>query len=259
MNLGELYTYIKFIVNQDQLGDMPAPGDLNTILKNGNIKLFTNEWNPLLKIHNEKGYPLSDLIENTSSLRRFVVSADGVLTNGEYTIPADYQHYLAVRVQTSGVFRDCEIVADKKFNKFREDVFRVPPTEKPYGNISAGKLKALPWGSPVEFKYLRLPADPIFDCAYTEAFELVYMPPASRLVAAGALNNLVAQDGTILAYGVNHYLSTTTYPYTSKSVELDWDITEHDKVAEILISMIGYRNRELQMVQLKLAEGQQGK
>ena len=149
--------------------------------------------------------------------------------------------------------------------EIRDDVFSISPIEKPFGNISEGEMLVIPINPPllegnnVEFKYLRLPVDPFFDCCYTSGMDLVYMPPKSRIVPVGMINILRSVEGVTLATGVNHYLDGTTYPYTSKSVELDWDTTEHDKYANILISMISYRNRELQMVQLKMAEGQKNK
>ena len=256
MTLGELYTYVKFIVNQDQLGDMPSPSDLNVILKNGNIKLFSDEWLPVMSLHNEKGYPLSDLIDNTSSLRRFVKTINVAQTiAGPYTLPTDYNHYLSISFVINNVWRDCDVLSDRKYNKKREDVFIVPPTEKPYSNISEGKLHIIPLiPHKINLKYVRLPLQPVFDCCYTSGLDMVYMPVGSRIVASGGVNDLVASDGTVMETDVQHYVPVLKLPYTSQSIELDWDETEHDKFAEILISMISYRNRELQMAQLKLAE-----
>lgn len=257
MNLGQIYDLTKFKVNQDQLGDMPRPSDFNVLLVSASLKLYTDEYQFLLRLHNEKGFPLSDLIEQSDTLRRFIRTQTGQgLTNGYVTLANDFKYPVSAEVNLSSVgpsggLRHCDILGDKKFSMRKSNVFAEPAESRPFGNIAESRFYVVPDDADfVNYKYLRLVVDPVFDCCFTSGLDLVYMPVGSQLVQNGGQVDLQDDGGTLIEADVTHYLESTTIPYTSNSVELDWDTTEHNKIVDLLVTAIATRNREMNIVQM---------
>lgn len=244
MNLGEIRQFCNYLVNKDQLGNPATPEQFQTLLRSANLTHYDLEWQKLLRIHDQKGTPIIELVYDSSPLMVFAEEKTSSVYEFMF-LPGDYKYYLALKVQYSDTqaLLDCDIMPIIKANQKAGNTLRGPDESDPFAYVKDSKMWILPKYNGINtifcvLDYLRLPVEPVFDYCIDLKGNEIYMPPGYSI---NTYAQLIDSDGNV----VNNYVvhpTVTTLPYDSRSVELDWAVDQHINIAHQVIAFMSVKD-----------------
>ena len=257
MTLYSIVELVNFISGKFFSGQTLTPDRVNIILPDIQDTLYGDEINVILQA--SASVELQNKLLSTSILKPFKTTKSLTVSSvGQATLPSDYVRYLSAGVnyvdntkkpQTIAPikpYRAIEFVSEETFIKLQGSVFSRPEI-KPFAKVMGGYLFIVPFDvTTVNLDYLRRPLLPYFDWCQDAANpnRIIYMPTGSFLSDAGNgtaqlnFNDPISMVGVILA--TNIFLNPSlSYPYTSKTVELEWDEDSHYKFVSRLLSFVG--------------------
>lgn len=256
MNLGEQYDYVNFVLNRDQLGSPTSPDQFNMLINRFSMLLYNEEYQILIKAAKEGDRNFIELYYESGPLRRFENTiADAGIT--EFTdMPENFKRLLSAKLDLNNAIRPVLILGPKAFDSVLTNIMSESLDESPIGRIYPTKIRVLPTGGDLTTAYLRKAVDPVFDYCMDDGDNVVYMPVGSEIVDVAGTWTLKDSGGTTIIAPVTHskVFIVGDLPYTSTSVELDWDDEFKEKIIEDVIGAASMRAKELQMVQLSDAE-----
>jgi len=258
MNLGELKEFIEAISNKDQAGNSFTPEQFNLILKQENLDLFNIECEKLKQLAQAKGQPFYKTYYNANNLNEFEVISTENIVGGKLLISTlnDYAYPITgIAMGYNGGDRKVDFDDDNEVSRRRTNLLTKPPYWYPMGVRKGGTLYFYPNDiALLEFTYLKFPAEPNYDyCIRNSNYQKVYMPVGSNITAVGPIYNLYSSVGVLLAGNVLH-LTATVYPYTSTSIELEWAVNMHIKIAGLILSKMAVNLRDQELQQYSLIE-----
>ena len=278
MILGEILKYCNYVMNRDQLGDPVDPEEFNVLLSVVNIEKFNLDWKELVQLmnaSNEAGKTgdndMDHLLYEMTSLHRFLTSIEVSSPYFAVSLPADYRRLWRVQVRYKNslfhdddMWRKAEIISNpNELNSSSQDFLSKVSREHPIAYIMYDPdffahegygIYGIPYNDVQSYKawYLRNPKDAYYDYCVTETDLFLYMPPGSQVKTD---NKLYDSDDNVLEENVS--VPHGSLPYTSKSVELDWDIDEHVEFANLIIEKMSVYNREEKITQFSQLKKQE--
>jgi len=240
MNLGELYSYIEYVTNKDKLGEPLSPENYQTLLKVADTQYYKSEFGKILLALDKSGDAILKLFNN-SPLYRFLAQATLTVTGGKASLPTDLGYTINGTVLLGGSWKFAEFLsvedADmRKYNILSPDLALKPIfTQAPTGyNFIPSSITS------ASVNYLKKVVSPYFDYCIGSDDNVYYMPVGSSITAAG---DLIDSSSNVIVSGVTHP-DNPTLPYTSKSVEFDWDEVDQVKLADMIIEMASIRAKD---------------
>lgn len=249
MNLGELRNYINFVINKDQLGEPQSPESYNTLLPVVSIEKYNQEYDKWVKT------------KESDPLKRFIKKFESNMENGELSLPSDYKYFISLLLEDDGVSKVVNMVSDidQRFN-----LLDPSPVELPIGAELPQTIEVYPATSgKTQLRYFRTPVEPYYDFCMDSEDNEIYMPINSFIydhafieeddpgpALTDSVMNLYTNIGEVLATNV----TKTGGFYRSKSVELDWSVTDHLAIAEMIIAKVSRKNKELNDYQVATME-----
>lgn len=273
MTLGEILKYCNYVMNRDQLGDPVDPEEFNVLLSVVNIEKFNLDWKKLVQVmnaSNEAGKTgdndMDHLLYEMTSLHRFLVFNEYGIYKFAAPLPADYRRVWRVQVlyEDEDLWRKAEIISNpNELNSSSQDFLSKVSREHPIAYIMYDPdyfayegygIYGIPQDDCDRLRvwHLRNPKDAYYDYCVTETDLFLYMPPGSQVKTDNKLydsGNNVLEENVSVPHG--------SLPYTSKSVELDWDIDEHVEFANLIIEKMSVYNREEKMTQFSQLKKQE--
>ena len=226
MTLASLLELTNFICGRYPNGQSITPSRLNVLLPQVSAEYFFDR----LKADDSAALqPFGKTMGDDSMPLTF--------SHGFGSLPADYYaggtgYYMhgthPVRVN---------FVGDRTFEYLLTHPTEYPDVEHPVGNIQSNRVRMKPNEvNHVRFTYYTKPSDPVFDyCTDRDnPSRMVYMPEGSYMDTVGTLRSA---DGAILSLNVESH--TGTYPYYSKTVELQWPEASQWKILYMLLIKVG--------------------
>jgi hypothetical protein len=266
MDLGKLFDQINYILNRDQLGSPASPDAFNMLLKFHNREFYDNSYKELVKMLMEQGRAVMDAyFQSTSPLKRFYKQKDYNFTTPAapvlVPVPTDYARVLTLSVFSKDNWREVDLIGELEFTNRTQNIFIKDPEEFPFGMEYYDHVFDLDLGAvtrtvfkviPLRLRKYRLAylfnvIEPYFDYCVDEQDNIVYMPPTSIIMAKQGPTvdaSLIMPDGTHLADHVTKREGATAYPYTSQSIELDWNEEHKDYFLDAIIRDASLRARE---------------
>ena len=248
MNLEQLYKYINFITNKEQIGDPATPDSFNLLLEYYNSELYNELYNDFVQaITSDEPQRVADILTDGHPLKYFEKHSEYYYKDKampEIPKPKDYGHYISLAVYLGGKFRNVEILNTIRYVNRIRNVLAKPIYEYPIGMELPDGIQITPNNlNKFELYYFRKVETPYFDYCIDQGDNVIYMPPGSSLVNTGDTVNLINESGTVLTANVI-LPKNSTYPYKSKSKELDWNEPGKKMVTDKIISAILTRSRE---------------
>lgn len=240
MRLDTLRDYVNHVINKEQLGEPQSPKSYNTLLKVVNIEKFVDEYKEWLKTKDP----------NSPVIRFKKMKGDTQIVNGVLALPEDYRYFISL-LEDNEVYKVVNIVSDEKLNDYRFGMLE--NTETPVGAIYPTEIKVYPKGTHnAELTYFRVPAEPYYDFCIDENDNEIYLPVGSQIRLVNNVLNVYSAQNVLLYQNVTK--EGITAPYTSLSVELDWDETEHLGIANLILKYLGLNIRDQYVHQVSTME-----
>ena len=257
MTLGVIYDLINYIVGKEWVGGTFTIPQLNNLLPMAQYDLLNAE---LEKVDAGELTPISGAVVGKSPLRPFYKSADlSIDIYGFATLPTDYLRWAGI---TTSDLRAIEVVSHQMFAERQSNVLRRADIN-PFGVFANNEFCVVPYDlAPAVFTsslptikmwYLRTPATPYYDyCQDSTTLEQIYMPVGSYITLVQAKNVLYDVNGNVLNADVTKS-NMTVLPYTSKSIELEWDANMHVDIIRRVLDKVGVNLQEPAITNYALA------
>jgi len=242
MTLGELYSYIDYLTNKDQFGKQLSLENYKVLLTIVNSQYFRDEFQKIIPALTVNGDEEMLKIFNNSPLYRFLNSADLTLTAGLGTLPTTLGSTLngTALIGTSWKFArfvSIEEADRRKYNILTPDLSEKPIfTQTPTGYQFTPKTIVS-----AKVNYLREVVNPYFDYCIDSDDKIIYMPVGSLITLTGVLQDAA---GNTLATDVTH-INSPTLPYTSVSLEFDWDEVDKVVLSNKIIELVMMRSGQV--------------
>jgi hypothetical protein len=198
MNLGELYDFLRYVSNKEQMGDSISPSAYNTMLKAANLDLFKRMYD--IPERYQVGMPISKisfeltqkLIDSTSTFKE----TKEILTDssGKAPYPSDYIHMTAVLSKRYERSSDCEFVVYSgsteglKENQIADRIsnsITIPTRRDACYVLNSDNIQFYPEEKGMyTIRYIRLPKTPEFGYDIIDD-EIVYNPATSTEIEWG--------------------------------------------------------------------------
>lgn len=165
---------------------------------------------------------------------------------GRALYPSDYYYvtgiiYLHYKSAGDIQNRQVNICTDAEFNAAISSFIIKPTLKDPVCNFQSAFIRFRPITlQRVNFSYLRFPAVPYLDVCFGPNLEEYYMPAGSYIDAG---SNLISASGVLIASGVSH-TTATVFPYTSLTVESEWNDINKIDIAALIIDKFAINLRE---------------
>lgn len=240
MNLGELYSYVDYIANKDQLGEPLGPENYRLLLSVVNSQYYKTEFGKILLALDKPGDAILKVFNN-SPLYRFLSEGTLVVASGVAPLPTDLGYTIDGTALLDGGWKFARFLSVEAADKLKYTILTAARAKKVVFTQTPSGYNFIP-NTIVSAKvnYLRQAIAPVFDYCMGPADNIYYMPVGSSITAAG---DLVDSSATLIVAGVTHS-GSPTLPYTSLSVEFDWDEVDRVKLADMIIEMATIRSRE---------------
>lgn len=235
MTLQDIIDYVNFIIRKSQAGETMTPEQFNTLIKGFNLQVFRSELDTVEVMAKEQRRDLYRVLQTYTPLLRYVKTSQVNTSGGVATKPADYVHWVSVMVRYNGRMRLVEVISHEEMGNRRSSMIDSPLSIKPALVITGASVYVFPkdvgaiTDGGLEFTYLRMPAQPVYDyCFHQSTGKYYYMPVGSFIKTVGGVNNLYYfNTPTPAVLDVMHPGKQSGLDYTSKTVELDWDERYH--------------------------------
>ena len=264
MTLGEIRKLLFALLNKDQSGNSFTPESYNLEIQSKNLDLFNVEYEKLKQLAQAKGNPIYNEFANSSSLRilkRQVTKAlnpVGVLLKSDL---ADFGYMLTGTVgggvtKPASVFKRIDFVDNAEGNKRRVNAFEKPIDQFPIGIEFYNKYNLYPNDiAKVNIDYIKIPSTPYYDyCIRDDNDREEYMPVGSIIKADNKLYD--ENDNVLLSSQTVTHVGTILKPYTSLSVEFEWESFMHIKLISMILTDMGVTIRDAEILKYGMAEEQ---
>jgi len=255
MTLKEILEFVNFVANKEQMGQSLTPENYNSLLAGFNTKVFQDELSQVEIIAKAQGVPMYRALYGASSLRPFRTKA--TLTtdaNGIASLPADYVHYTGLLAVYNGAQRDIDVISEEEMINRRSSLMETSLALKPACTLYGSEFQFFPKNlghtpnGTVELKYLRFPLKPYFDhCVSNETGLMVAIPANAYISDNGGTTtqNLYDDNADLLATDVTN--PGNVLPYTSATVELEWEERVHWVFVGLLLNAMGVNLKDEQI------------
>lgn len=250
MNLFEIFEYVNYIANKEQLGDPPTPERYTLLLKDVNLEVYSSLLENFIKtLADPQNWDYSEL-PDSNPLKRFAKTNVIMLPTdsaGQMAKPKDYGRYISFLADTGdGRFKRVRVYDAKAFDKQIDNVLAPPLNENPIVKETGENFLFVPNNiRKISISYLRVPEEPYFDYCFDETGELVYMPEGTQVVKSGENYSLTDTNLKLILSNVMPKKYSLNFPYESQSKELDWDGKDIPLITESIINKVLMRSREL--------------
>jgi len=283
MTVQNIYDLVNYVVGKELIGNAFTVPQFNLLLPFVQDEIKSEQFDNLLKLkENQKA--LSDYI-STCMIRPFVTGKNITVsqTTGIGVIPTDFERFISCFATYKGNIRYVDMVSDEVFNKRRGSV-NYRPDVHPFGKFENDQIYFIPYdlgqnpnADPLadssigvqqlnlRLIYLRKTTTPFLDfCQDATSFESIFIQVGSTIVDAGdGTGNMTWDDpvnGISWLVRSNIYLDPAkVYPYTSLSVELEFEEWTHIKFVSRLLSKVGLNLGEDRIVQAMESLKKEGK
>lgn len=242
MTLSALLDKVNFYAGKDKRGKTFKITEFNSLLPTVQDTLYSKELDDLTKGDIMK-IPESRL--SSTPLRPFKATDNKTVSDGDYQLPEDYVRWISV----SAGYREVNIVTENDFNRIRTSVFRRTYT-MPIGYFIATDIQVVPANiGQVQLQYFRKPAVPFYDyCQDSATLNEVFMPAGSVLKKNDAMVTcLYDSSNNVLQTAVEK--TGVTLPYTSLTVELEWEAIYLDNFLLAMLALVGINIDKAELVQ----------
>jgi len=254
-NLGDLYDYVAFILNQEELGEVVNVKNINTLLFDATQRFYQEEYTKILAALQIDGTPIGTKVFYDSALSVFLKQADISTT---LTIPSDLFATIGGNAIIGGVPQPMDFLNEESFSKRAYNVLGPSLKRHPIFKELNGLYVVIPSSiTEIKVDYLKEQVIPVFDYCQDNSGnsdDIYYMPVGYEIRNDSGTYNLYANStdatGDYVQGNVVHYPTPSSYPYVSQSVELEYKNVDKIRIAEIIISMAAERSRELNLTQL---------
>ena len=255
MTIASFISYVLDLARKDGKGNVVSPQAIVNWLTYVMLDDFNALLTQALTLAEQKQVALANVIFDIKDLRQFVATKELTLGTNvnygatvrtqEWVLPADFKYELGA---TAGMV-NLELLSATLLPKYRASVLNSNPEESPKGFVGAGVLSTIPNDTTdVVLVYLRTPAKPYYDfCMDANDLE-IFMPEGSVIHNDDALNPCL-YDSTGALMVSNVIKAGVTLPYTSLTVDLDWDETNHVRFANDVASKLGINLKNSILVQ----------
>lgn len=245
MTLKEIFDYIYFISNKEQVGNAFNIDKFNIVLKAVDLQFFKKKYG--LPENYQVGQPLSNIsyevtnqiTDDLSHLK--VIMGDNVTpklivnTDGYATLPDNYIHCSYLLYTENDESNTILVCTDAEWSNIVSSTLKKPSKENPICNFTGGKIRFRPKNiGYVDFAYLRLPLPAHYDYYISANLEHIYLPPNTTHTL------LPNEEGSA---------GQTTGTVTSLSRELEWGNDLHLDICNFILSLIGINLRESDLAQ----------
>ena len=242
-NLGDIYNYISFVLNQEELGEVVNAKNINVLLYAATQEFYRVEYEKIIQALQIDGTPIGTKVFYDSPLALFVKKGE---LPPPFNIPADKFATIGGVAGTQPL----EFLNEESFSKRVYNILGMSVKRHPVFKESEGKYVVVPSSiNAITVYYLRKQMIPNFDYCQDNSGnsdDIYYMPVGSEIRNDGNLyaNNT---DTTPIQSNVIHFPAPASFPYVSESVELEYNDVDKKRIADMIISMAAKRSRELNL------------
>jgi len=254
-NLGDLYDYVAFVLNQEELGEVVNAKNINVLLYAATQQFYRTEYEKVIKGLQIEGTPIGTKVFYDSPLAFFVKQAD--LTSGTFTIPTDLFATIGGTAVVNGLHQPLEFLNEESFNRRRYNVMGQSLKRHPIFKELGANYVVVPSSiTEIVVDYLAEQNIPVFDYCQDNSGnsdDIYYMPVGYEIRNDSGTLNLYANstDATPVQTDVVHFPTPPSYPYVSQSVELQYKGVDKTRIADMIVSMAAERSRELNLTQIE--------
>jgi hypothetical protein len=229
MNLQDLFDIINYIIDKEQAGNALSTTEYNFNLPNIQWDLVNSELDKLVK---DALTPISGVMINGSILNPFKKTAQLLPVDGSATLPDDYVRFMSFgqfgyndpikQVTVGQQYREITPVSSDGYVRVQNNVYARPDIH-PVVKILGTTIYVIPYDIPlVNLDYIRTPLTPYYDYCQDSIGNAVYMPVGS-VIHLNDSNTPTLYDSLGNAILTPVTKDGISYPYTSKTVELEWE------------------------------------
>lgn len=279
MTIDKIYSYVLDLWRKDHKGVVLPPAVFNNWIQFVSLGMYDEIFTQAESLAAQGNVDMSEVIFKMTVLGNFISDVALVPTSGSvgglniaYVItPTNCKYPLglqSVLPLNNGVSRVVELRSPVLKTKYRGSALNGDIANVPVGFVENGRIEFIP-NDLTDFilTYLRTPAVPYFDFCVSSSDQLVFMPvgsyinnepfptvtpgpgedpPPSPDFPVGTTLNLYQRVGafgsTLIASDVIKE-GITTAIYWSITSELDWDETQHMKIANLVAEKLGINLR----------------
>ena len=259
MTLGEIRKLLFALLNKDQSGNSFTPASYNLEIQSKNLDLINVEYDKLKQLAQTKGTSIYKELYNSSSLRIFkkektiALHDKGIIAKSEIT---NYLYPLSAIVIDNDIIRKLDFIDDDEANRRKTNAIERPLDQFPIAVELSERFILTPNNiENVKVNYIKTPDTPYYDyCIRDDNDREEYMPVGSKIEGDHKLYN---KDGGLLLSGqtVTH-VGTIPKPYTSLSVEFEWESFMHIKLISMILTDMGVTIRDAEILKYGMAEEQ---
>ena len=245
MNLQSILDLVNYTADKEQAGLTLIPTDYNVVLKSINWELCNDELDKLVK---DSVTPISGVMINGSILNPFKKTGQLNPVNGSATLPDDYVRFMSFsqfgyndpvkQVTVGQQYREITPVSPDQYARIQNNVYARPDLH-PVVKILGKSIYVIPYDIPlVNLDYIRTPLTPYYDYCQDSIGNAVYMP-------VGSVIHLNDSNTPTLYDSIGNVIETPvtkdgiSYPYTSKTVELEWEERTYPIFVLRILSKVG--------------------
>lgn len=255
MTLDRIFRLVNYISAKVISGNTLTPTNFNDLLPMVSDLILNTE---LAKLVQDELTPIPDTLLSTSPLRPFRTKKSLTIpAGGEVDVPSDYVRWTSFVKENSGIetdtslpppptpsaspnaIREIRVLSDHNAVIQQGNVFaRASVKNFCFSTGSGFKFVPYDMGTAV-MNYIRKPATAYFDYCYDSSYNVIYMPVGSRIYLNDAnVPCLYSSTNALLASNVSK-TGVTTYPYTSLSVETEWEERVHPVIVAQILKKVG--------------------
>lgn len=258
MNLDELRKYCNFLVNKDQRGNPATPEEFGVLVNIAINKFFNTNYLELLKLHNEKGTPVSELIVGNNKMKRYISESTIQLVSGTFPLPSgiSFKHEISATCQLGNrpitKRRYVTLLSNIQWDRMITNELRDDFDEVVYGKYRPAFrdfILTSTWDY-IVLSYIREITASVYDYCYDTYGNEYYMLPGYYLGRVGNVTNLY--NGSTIVVGNVSHPTASVFPYYSTSAELDVDTEYHEDIAKLIVADMAVKDRELDVAQIEI-------
>jgi hypothetical protein len=248
MTISNFVKYVYDLARKEGKGNVVTPAVIVNWLTYVMLDNFNDLLTQALTLAQERQVALANVIFDIKDLRQFIKSDTlvpvsytiGNVHSAKAPLPSDFKYELGLTADMVNV----DLLSYTLLPKYRGSVLNGNPEESPKAFIGGGYLEVIPNDlNGLVFVYLRTPAKPYYDFCMDSADNEIFMPAGSTIQynAPQDWYDLYSESGVLMASDITKtgVQYPGTCPYTSLTVELDWDEMNHVRFANVVAHKLG--------------------
>ena len=180
MNLGDIYSYVDYLVNKDQLGESLDPSNYQILLNVVNSQYYKSEFDKVLPVLD---LPQTELVRvfNNSPLYRFLTTSALTVSAGSVALPADLGRTLDGSALLDNGWKYARLMSVEGTDKMKYTVLTGAKAKKVYFTETPSGYNFIPNSiTSAKVNYLRDVKSPVFDYCNDADDNIIYMPVGDR-------------------------------------------------------------------------------